>query len=82
MRVICIYSIHKAIYSPSADCYFVFLSRKSVLQCLKMQVKGASKVERLSGSKAVNVNSSNYSFVTLYLKLYLRAADLLGESRC
>lgn len=28
VRVICIYSIYKAIYSPSAACYFVLLSRK------------------------------------------------------
>lgn len=64
VRVICIYSIHKAIYSPSAACYFVLLSRESGLQWLKMQLRGASKVERLSGSKAVNVNSgNNYSFL-------------------
>lgn len=67
VKIICIYSIHKAIYSPSAACYFVLLSRKSGLQWLEMQLKCASKVERLYRSKAVNVNSSNNYSVFCFL---------------
>lgn len=53
VRIICIYSIHKEIYTPSAACYFVLLSRKSGLQWIEMQLNCASKVERLTRSKAV-----------------------------